>query len=202
MVKIGRESPLRYKLAFMAVCTALNVAGDCIANSFELPLWLDTAGTCVSACVLGPVYGGITGLLSNIIMGITDTVALIYSLINVAIGIIIGLISGKGVCADLFSVLCISIGVGLFSTLCGVTLNCAFYDGFINNKWGDAMFEMLENYRISVPLRSLCGQAIVDIPDKAVTFTMAYHIVMFMRKSGIYEAHADKKGGEQHESAD
>lgn len=192
MVKMNRESPLRYKLAFMAVCIALNAAGYSIAGNFELPFWLDTAGTCVSACVLGPVYGGVTGLFSNVMMGITDTVALVYSLINVALGVIVGLISSKGICRDIFNVICIGIGMGVFTTVCATPLNCIFWDGYINNKWGDALFEMLENYSIAMPLRSLCGQAVVDIPDKALTFTLAYLIVLFLKNSGIYAA-ADEK---------
>ena len=32
----------------------------------ELPFWLDTIGTGLTACVYGPLYGGITGICSNL----------------------------------------------------------------------------------------------------------------------------------------
>lgn len=187
MIKFGTSSPLRHKLAFTAVCIALNAAGSTLADSFELPFWLDTAGTCICACILGPLYGAVTGLISNLVMGIYDVSSVLYSVINVFIGVIVGFAARRKMCGDVFNMLCLSIITGCFSFICATPLNCLFYEGLIGNKWGDALFHMLENYRISVPLRSACGQAFIDIPDKVVTITAVFLILKFMEKQGLIE---------------
>ena len=187
MIKFGVSSPLRHKLAFTAVCIALNAAGSTFADSYELPFWLDTVGTCICASILGPLYGAVTGLIGNLIMGIYDVTSVLYSVINVLIGVIVGFAARRKMCDDVFNTLCLSIITGCFSFICATPLNCIFYDGLISNKWGDALFHMLENYRISVPLRSACGQAFIDIPDKVVTMTLVFLILKFMKKQDLIE---------------
>ncbi|MBQ8826936.1 MAG: hypothetical protein IJ007_07580 [Oscillospiraceae bacterium] len=185
MIKFSSESPLRHKLAFTAVCIALNIAGRSIALNFGLPFWLDTAGTCLSACILGPVYGAVTGLISNLAIGVFDLLSVLYFAINIGIGIIVGIASRRKMCDDIFNTLCLSIITGCFAFICSTPLNCIFNNGLTGNKWGDALFHMLENYRISVPLRSACGQAFIDIPDKVVTLVIVFIILKFMKDQGL-----------------
>lgn len=185
MIKFSSESPLRHKLAFAAVCIALNIAGRGIALNFELPFWLDTIGTCLSACILGPVYGGITGLVSNLAVGVFDLLSVLYFTVNIGIGIIVGFASRRKMCTDIFNTLCLSIITGCFAVICSTPLNCIFNEGLTGNKWGDALFYMLENYSISIPLRSVCGQAFIDIPDKVVTLVIVFFILKFMKNQGL-----------------
>lgn len=185
MVKFGVDSSIRHKLAFAAVCAAVNVSGRFISGSFELPFWLDTGGTCLCAFVLGPWYAVLTGIISNLVIGIYDFLSVLYCIINAGIGLIVGFAAKKKMCTDIFSMLCLSIVTGCFSFLCAVPLNCIFNGGLTGNKWGDALFDMLEHYRISVPLRSICGQALIDIPDKVITLTAVFFIVIFFKKQGL-----------------
>ena len=192
MIKFGKDSHIRHKLAFAAVCIAVNIAGKYFTDSLELPFWLDTAGTCLSACILGPWYGAAVGLISNLAMGISDFIAVLYCLINAGIGIITGYAAKRKMFRDLFNILCLSVITGFFSVICAVPLNCAFNNGMINNKWGDALFQMLENYSISVPLRSICGQAFIDIPDKVVTLLAVFLILDFLKKQGLVSLDEEK----------
>ncbi|MCD7731669.1 MAG: hypothetical protein LUI05_09290 [Oscillospiraceae bacterium] len=177
-----RYKEITRKILFVAACVLLNMAGDKIADIFELPFWLDTMGTALSACCLGPVFGAAVGLMSNVIFGIGDGFSAVYSLVNVGIGFIIGIFAKKDMLNDVFSVLFASVITGLFTVICSVPINIIIADGYTNNKWGDALFELLSIYHINTWLKSACAQAFLDIPDKVICLLSAYGILSLMKK--------------------
>ena len=55
-------------IALILLGTLINIAGGMLASKLNLPWWLDSIGTFISAVTLGPVAGAISGALMNIIM--------------------------------------------------------------------------------------------------------------------------------------
>ena len=54
---------------FVVLNIAINYAGKEVAEYFQWPVWLDTAGTVIAAYVLGPLAGAAVGASVNIIYG-------------------------------------------------------------------------------------------------------------------------------------
>lgn len=75
----------------------LNIILATLAKIFNIPLlFLDTAGTILSAAMLGPFYGAITGLVTNIITAmVNNPVELPFALVNMMIGVVVGVICKK-----------------------------------------------------------------------------------------------------------
>lgn len=174
------------KLILTAACVIMNMGGDALTDIFELPFWLDTIGTALAACAFGPVYGGAAGLITNLILGISDSLSAVYAAINAGIGIVIGICARKGICGDLFGALFTGVIAGFFTVICAVPINCIFYGGYIGNKWGDALFELLSSCQIdSIIFKSACAQAILDIPDKVISIFIAFMLIKLLTKAKI-----------------
>ena len=47
---------------FVVLNIAINYAGKEVAEYFQWPVWLDTAGTVIAAYVLGPLAGAVAGM--------------------------------------------------------------------------------------------------------------------------------------------
>ncbi len=65
-------------------------------TAFDLPLYMDSVGTVISASICGYLPGIIVGLFTNLMKGITDTEALYYVVINALIALITYLFAKKG----------------------------------------------------------------------------------------------------------
>ena len=76
--------------AFVIFCILMNYVGKAFAIYCNLPLWLDSIGTVLSAYLLGPVCGAIVGATNNILYGMQDPVAYVYAITSILIGIIVG----------------------------------------------------------------------------------------------------------------
>lgn len=173
------------KFVFIILCIALNLGGNFFTTYFELPFWLDTIGTGLTACVYGPLYGGITGICSNLCLGITNWISAFYGIVNFGLGILIGFLYRKGMLKDLFSTLCASIITAFFTLICAVPVSLIFYEGHNNNKWGNALFDMLGKLHIGVIAQSILAQAFVDIPDKVISLILVFFILKLFNKYGF-----------------
>ncbi len=80
---------------FFAMCILLNIVGKGISDRLQLPIWLDSFGTALTAFGYGPVCGAIVGSAGNVIYGLSDGLSFVYSITNAVIGIVIGLTAKK-----------------------------------------------------------------------------------------------------------
>lgn len=180
------------------LCILLNIGGRFFTLVCPVPFWLDTIGTMISACLCGPIVGGTVGFLSNLISGICfGGTSIIFSLINIIIGLAVGFITKKGLCGTLFSALCTGILMGIITVICAVPVNCILYDGRTNNVWGNALFDMLSQYRIGTVVKAVLSQMFIDIPDKVLSMTVTYLTVGAVRK----KLSAKRENGVQNEKA-
>lgn len=168
----------------------LNLLGHKLTAVISLPFWLDTIGTMISACAYGPGAGGAVGLISNLCFGGTSVT---FAIVNVVIGIIVGFIAKRGLCDTLFGSLCTGILIGLITVSCSVPVNYMLYDGNNGNEWGQALFDMLTQYRIGKLFKSVLSQMFIDIPDKVISMVAAFLAVRLMKKCRFL---AERNGAE------
>ena len=190
------------RIAIMAfLCIILNIAGHIITMICPLPFWLDAVGTMISACLCGPIVGGTVGFLGNLITRICfGGSPIIFSLINILIGVVVGILSKKGLCGTLFGALCTGILLGIIAVICATPVNCLINDGKPNNLWGDALFEMLSQYRIGTPFKAVISQMFLEIPDKVLSMAFAYAAARSLRRKFADKQEDAEDNGENAEN--
>ena len=160
-------------LSIIIICIVVNLLGRSLASYLSLPLWLDAVGTITAAISLGPIGGGITGLFTNCIIWLLHHESIYYIYVNVAVGITVGRFFPRGKKVEAFPAIATAVLAGFVAVVLSTPVNMVIYDGLSGNIWGDGLFAML--YRnINVPVFcSICGEAFVDMPDKAISMFLA-----------------------------
>ncbi len=97
-------------VAIVPVGIVLNIFGVLINEMFNLPLFLDSIGTILTAVILGPWIGAATGFVSNLIVGIFGTpISIPFGLVNAAIGIVAGYLARRRGYEDLLTPLLLTL---------------------------------------------------------------------------------------------
>lgn len=159
-------------IALIVVGIVINIAGNWFARTCHLPFWLDAVGTVLAAGLLGPLAGGLTGGISGGICAMITSMPVLFALVNIVIGIIVGILYPKDT-TDLFQILCTAAIVAIVTIAVSTPINLLCHQGYPGNQWGDALFDMLQQNGNSVLASSLLGQALVDFPDKVISFFLA-----------------------------
>ena len=180
------KKKLLRKALLMILCILLNICGNKAAGLLQLPFWLDTIGTGITACLYGPFMGALTGLATNLLLGISDILSVYYCFINAGIGVIIGMFAKKGMCSNVFSILCVSVVTGMFTVICAVPVNCLMFEGRTSNLWGDALFDMLGRVNLPIPLKSTLAQLFLDIPDKVISMLCVFGALKLIEKKSPF----------------
>ena len=168
---------------FVIGCILLNLIGKLFAQYFQLPLWLDSLGTALSAYALGPVCGAIVGVSVNVIYGLLYSgMYMIYGVISALLGVIIGICAKKGYLDYLFGVLSVSFFLTILSIAAGTTLNYLFFGGTISNVWGDGIREYLSQSGWNPLLSHIIGEFYMEFADKVVTLFVLYVIVKLWQR--------------------
>ncbi|MBR4515050.1 MAG: response regulator [Lachnospiraceae bacterium] len=160
-------------LLLIAICIGINILGRAAASALNLPLWLDAVGTITSAICLGPIGGGLTGALTNLIIWAIKHESLYYIFVNIGVGITVGRFFPRGKKVEAFPAIATAVLAGFVAVVLSTPVNMVIYEGMSGNIWGDGLYAML--YRnIHVPVFcSICGEAFVDMPDKAISMFLA-----------------------------
>lgn len=163
-------------------CILLNYVGKIFAESVELPLWLDSFGTIVSAYLLGPVCGAIVGISVNTIYGILVSYTYaVYAVVNLAIGIIVGICAKHKWFDTLFGTLSTGFLLTIASVFIAVPLNYIFFDGEIGNIWGDGIIVMFSGIGINRIISHIAGQFYIDFLDKVILCICLYGVIKLWR---------------------
>ncbi len=77
----------------MVICVALNEVLYLLAQTFELPLWLDLPGTALAALALEPAAGLLVGLMNDFFIAVTslDASSILYYAASAAVALIVGI---------------------------------------------------------------------------------------------------------------
>ena len=80
-----------YQICLIAFAIVLNLVGAQIALLLQLPIYLDSIGTCLLAYALGPWYAVLPGLFSSVINAMLgDAYALYYAPVGILLGFLYG----------------------------------------------------------------------------------------------------------------
>ena len=161
------------------ICVLLNLAGRSIATSLSLPFWLDSIGTIAAAVTLGPIAGALCGLLLNVIISALTPESLPYMVVSIAIGLSVGFFYPKKK-ASAFRAVSSMVMTGLISAIISTPLNIVMYDGVTGNEWGDTFMDMISNEIHVQVIITFLGEAFVDIPDKVVSFVVAFALIQLV----------------------
>lgn len=177
---VWKFEPSLKNIGFLLICLIINFIGKFIAMYFSLPFWLDAIGTCYAAVTLGPLAGVIVGGMTNICLEFVFDTCLPYILVSIIIGIVVGIIYPKD--NEFFQAVFTGVLVAILAIVASTPLNMYFYDGYVGNLWGDALYDMLFKNNTPKVLCCVLAQAFTDIPDKSLTLLLISIILRFKEK--------------------
>jgi len=178
-------------IVLIPACIGINYLGKLFASVLNLPLWLDSIGTCIGAVLGGPIIGGICGAANNLIYGFTtgDSITLVYALTSLGIGVAVGIMARLGRMKKLSGAVLTACVAGFVAVLISTPLNILFWGGTTGNLWGDAVFAWSQASGLPVALGSFLDEVIVDVPDKLITLLIVFAIIKGLPKklTSLYE---------------
>ena len=166
---------------FVALCILLNYMGRVLAESYDLPLWLDSFGTVMCAYIGGPVCGAIVGLTGNLVYGFMYHDSYVYALTSVALGLIVGFAARKDRLSTIFGTMTVSASAAIVSVVISVPLNIIFHGGNTGNLWGDGVIGYLRERGAPLLLCQVLGQFYLDFLDKFLTMVLLYAVMKLIR---------------------
>ena len=176
---INKNSGLHVICVVMAAFI-INFIGKYISISVNLPIWLDSIGTCVVAYLYGPVCGATVGVGANISYGFFDNVSFYYSVIGFFIGITCGVLSRKGF-FDEFLKMGIMAGILSFiSLIIALPINFKFYGGYTSNIWGNGVYDLILEKGIHRWIASVIAEFTIDFVDKCVVVLISALIIRML----------------------
>ena len=165
----------------IAASLLLNYFGRILASMYNLPFWLDSTGTALSAYLYGPVVGAIVGATSNLIYHITVNSNPIYGLVSISIGIVVGIAARRKSLETFFGTLTTCMMVSITAMVVATPLNFLFKGGYTGNMWGDAVIGFLVERGVPEVLSKPVGQLYLEQLDKLITLLLLFLIVKGLR---------------------
>lgn len=162
----------------------INYIGKLFVQMLQLPLWLDSIGTCLTACLAGPVVGALCGAINNVIYGLTmSPISMVYALSQAGIGIVVGLMAYYGSMKRVGTTLLTGFLAGSAAVLISTPLNMFFWGGTTGNIWGDAVYALCLAKDLPVWMASMIDEIMVDVPDKIIVLMIVLGMYKNLPKS-------------------
>lgn len=165
----------------VVICILVNCIGKFLRVKCFLPLWLDSAGTCMAACALGPICGALVGATSNILFGLQDATAYSYIHTSIFIGLAMGMCMKKNMMKDLFGAFTCGVVLTMISVAASLPINILKYNGYTSNMWGDGVIDMLKHAEFPNAICYFMGEFCVDFLDKIIVVFLNYLIWSVVR---------------------
>ena len=166
-----------YSIIALILCVILNMAGQRLASSLDLPFWLDTTGTMAAAICYGPLAGILVGGVTNAMLTIFDSFILSYIVIAMTVGLIIGLYFSKKKKPEAIGVVSVGILTAIISVLMSIPIDVVNFNGQTGNLWGDAFYDMVSGTISNTFLNAVGAKLFIEIPDKVLSLFLALVIV-------------------------
>ncbi|MBR4599845.1 MAG: hypothetical protein IKO39_07340, partial [Treponema sp.] len=148
----------------------------------NLPLWLDSFGTVISAYLFGPFCGSLVGITMNIVYSDFSHLTVFYSLASVIIAVIVGIVARKKWFDSLFGTMSATVLLTISCVLISFSISWVVSDGMTRNSWGDGVIKFLEEEGVPCFVSSLIGNFYLDFLDKTVTLVSLYLCLKFWRR--------------------
>lgn len=171
----------------------INYIGKLFVQMLQLPLWLDSIGTCLTACLAGPVVGALCGAINNIIYGLTmSPISMVYAFSQAGIGIAVGLMAYYGKMNKMGGAIITGILAGFAAVVISTPLNMLFWGGTTGNVWGDAVYAVCLAKGLPTWMASTIDEIIVDVPDKLITLIIVLGMYKSLPKSllSLYQSNS------------
>lgn len=153
---------------FAAVCVALNVGLNKIAAVLQLPVFMDTVGTILSAALVPPLFSVLVGVVSNFIGGVVTNPAIpFYSGTQVIIAIMAIFAFRQGWFDRLWSALATGLAIGIVSAIVSAPITVLMFGG-ITQPGATALNAVLLAAGNSLWSAVLSGTLIVSSVDKVI----------------------------------
>jgi energy-coupling factor transport system substrate-specific component len=154
----------------------LNAAGDFIANTLKLPLFLDNIGTILLAILVGPWAAALTGGLSNIVSGmIGNPIQMAFVMSPIAMGLVAGFLARRGLFKNPKKVIIAGVLIGLTSVVFSVPVVVIVFGG-VTSAGMSVITSLFVASGFPIAVSALLSQLIVDIVDKTIMAYAAYLI--------------------------
>ncbi len=163
-------------------CVTVNFFGKHLAETMQLPLWLDCLGTVFAAYVLGPVSGALVGFSCNFIYSFWSLNSLVYGITSIFVGVITGIAARRKSFETLFGTTTLAVMLTTGSVLISTVFNIILYKGNTGNVWGDAVKDYLTERGVPFILSCVTGELYLDFLDKIVTVMALYILIKAGRK--------------------
>ena len=173
-------------ILLVIVSLLLNLCGKNLAEALNLPLWLDSFGTVLTAYVAGPLLGAIVGAAGNVIYGFVNPISFAYSITSISIALVVGYFARRGSMKNVFKTMSLSVLVTGACVVTSCILNLIFDDGVTNNFWGDGIIELLKHWGFPRLVQIIIGEFYVDFVDKVFTMVAVYVFIQVYRKIKKY----------------
>ena len=162
-----------YDMLIMFIGIAVNIILGHIIIFFKIPfLFMDSAGTMLTAVVIGPIYGAVIGIFTNIILSIiVDYSNLHYTVVNVLIGILAGIIARKYDFASIKVAIISGLIIGLSSSIISIPISIMLTKG-ITNKPIDSFIQILKGSGKTLIISITISTLLSSILDKVVSSLM------------------------------
>lgn len=189
MTRMSLREAFRFRLTTMGivmipVAVGINFVGKEIANALNLPMWLDSIGTILSAVVAGPWIGAISGAVNNVFFGLTmdGGMSILYGITSIAIALVAGILGHLGWFRSLPKAILAGILVALTAAIVSTPLNVALWGGQTGKVLGDAIFAGMMAKHMGIWLSSFVDEGVMDLIDKVINCFVVYLIVLGLPK--------------------
>ena len=168
-------------ILFTAFCVMVNIGGRLLSVSLQLPLWLDSLGTVMSACAGGPLCGAMVGVTGNLAYIFVNYLSAAYSITSIALGVIVGVAVRHRWYGSFYGFMKAVSLVVVAALAVTVPLNILVADGYTGNIWGDAVIDYLKEKGWAPLLCDTLGQLAIEFADKFLTLFIAYIVYLARR---------------------
>ena len=174
----AKKSPLLSCALLCVAGIALNVALNKLAALAGIPLYLDSAGTVLTAILGGFLPGMVTGYVTNLLLGIGSETSIFYCMISILLATLAAFLARKGWYRSFGKALC---SVPLLA-LIGGGLGSILTFGLYGLKFGEELSANLAHFFFdnglqSVFLAQLSGDIIIDLADKLITVLIVWSLL-------------------------
>lgn len=161
----------------------LNITGNYIVFYFKIPVYLDTAGTILSAALGGFMPGVFVGFFSNVLNSFTHRNNLYYGIVSIFVGLFSVIISQKGGFRRLSRLPLYALPLSLGGVLLGNAITWGLLDGDWRDFTSSSAIWLAKAGMLSDGAAFFFTGAFVDYCDKLFSVAAAVGIIRLLPPS-------------------
>ncbi|CRF32061.1 hypothetical protein BRSU_0548 [Brachyspira suanatina] len=184
---------ITYDITIMVIGIAANIIMGHLIIILKIPfLFMDSAGTILTAVMLGPIYSAVVGIATNFIISMTiDYVNLHFAIVNVVIGLTAGVIARKYDFSKIKVAIISGIIIGIVSAIVSLPIVIIAAKG-VTNKPIDNFIQVIHNsgksFIISVTITTI-SSSMIDKILSSILVTTSIKSIPFLSKENNHHYH-------------